>query len=54
MMMSVEQLVERLAEKTEVLTENLPQCQICPPQTPRDLTWARNRAATVGSRRLTA
>jgi hypothetical protein len=25
-----------------------------PPQTPRDLTWDRTRAAAVGSRRLTA
>jgi hypothetical protein len=25
-----------------------------PPQIPHDLTWARTRAATVGSRRLTA
>jgi hypothetical protein len=26
----------------------------CPPQIPLDLTWARTRAAAVGSRRLTA
>jgi hypothetical protein len=26
----------------------------CPPQIPHDLTWARNRAAELGSRRLTA
>jgi hypothetical protein len=26
---------------------------LCPPQIPHDLTWARNRAAAVGSRRLT-
>jgi hypothetical protein len=25
-----------------------------PPQIPRDLTWARTRAAAVGSQRLTA
>jgi hypothetical protein len=31
--------------------ENWP---LCPPQIPHDLTWARTRAATVGSRRLTA
>jgi hypothetical protein len=28
--------------------------RLCPPQIPRDLTWAGTRAATVGSRRLTA
>jgi hypothetical protein len=27
---------------------------LCPPQIPHDLTWARTRAAAVGSRRLTA
>jgi hypothetical protein len=27
---------------------------LCPPQIPRDLTWARTRVAAVGSRRLTA
>jgi hypothetical protein len=27
---------------------------LCPPQMPHDLTWDRNRAAAVGSRRLTA
>jgi hypothetical protein len=27
---------------------------LCPPQIPHDLTWARTRAAEVGSRRLTA
>jgi hypothetical protein len=27
---------------------------LCPPQIPHDLTWARIRAAAVGSRRLTA
>jgi hypothetical protein len=27
---------------------------LCPPQIPYDLTWARIRAAAVGSRRLTA
>jgi hypothetical protein len=26
---------------------------VCPPQIPHDLTWARTRAAVVGSRRLT-
>jgi hypothetical protein len=26
----------------------------CPPQIPHDLTWARIRAAVVGSRRLAA
>jgi hypothetical protein len=26
---------------------------LCPPQIPHDLTWARTRAAAVGSRRLT-
>jgi hypothetical protein len=28
--------------------------QLCPPQIPHDLTWARTRAAAVGCRRLTA
>jgi hypothetical protein len=27
---------------------------LCPPQMPHDLTWARTRAAALGSRRLTA
>jgi hypothetical protein len=27
---------------------------LCPPEIPHDLTWARTRAAAVGSRRLTA
>jgi hypothetical protein len=27
---------------------------LCPPQIPRDLIWARNRASAVASRRLTA
>jgi hypothetical protein len=27
---------------------------LCPPQIPHDLTWARTRAAAMGSRRLTA
>jgi hypothetical protein len=27
---------------------------LCPPQIPHDLIWARNRAAAVGSRRLTS
>jgi hypothetical protein len=26
---------------------------LCPPQIPHDLSWARNRAAAVGSQRLT-
>jgi hypothetical protein len=28
--------------------------QLCPPQIPHDLTWARTRAAAVGNGRLTA
>jgi hypothetical protein len=52
MMMNVEQSVEwELAGETEVHGENL---SLCPPQIPYDLTWARIRAAAVGSRRLTA
>jgi hypothetical protein len=27
---------------------------LCPPQIPHDVTWARTRAASVGSRQLTA
>jgi hypothetical protein len=27
---------------------------LCPPQVPHNLTWARTRAAAIGSRRLTA
>jgi hypothetical protein len=46
MMMSVEQSVEFLAEKTEVLGE----APRCPPQIPHDLT----RATAVGNQRLTA
>jgi hypothetical protein len=47
-MMNVEHLVEGgLTEETEVLGEK-PFCL------PQELTWARTRAAAVGSRRLTA
>jgi hypothetical protein len=44
----------RLSGETEVLGENLPQRHFCPSQNP---TWpdpGLNRAAAVGSRRLTA
>jgi hypothetical protein len=48
--MSMEHLVEwELAREIEVPGENLSQCHI-----PHDLTWARTRAAAVGTRRLTA
>jgi hypothetical protein len=40
----------RTDRETEVLGENL----LCPPQIPHYLTWARTRAAAVGSRRLAA
>jgi hypothetical protein len=33
---------------------NLPQCHFVHHKVPHDLTWYRNRAVTVGSRRLTA
>jgi hypothetical protein len=32
----------------------VPVSPLCPPQIPHDLTWARTRAAAVGSRRLNA
>jgi hypothetical protein len=49
-MMSVEQSVEwELAGETEVLGDNLSQCRFV-----HHMTWARTRAAAVGSRRLTA
>jgi hypothetical protein len=34
-------------------SEKLVQVPLCPPQIPHDPTWARTRAAAVGSRRLT-
>jgi hypothetical protein len=53
--MIVEKQMEcRLAGETEVLRENLPLCHFCPSQNPTDQTWVWTRAATVGSRRLTA
>jgi hypothetical protein len=53
-MMSAKQSVEwELAGETEVLGENLPQWHFVH-HNPHDLTWARTRAAAVGSRRLTA
>jgi hypothetical protein len=51
MMMNVEQSVEwKLAEETEVLGGNLPQCHFVDHKSP--MTWARieSRAAAVGSR----
>jgi hypothetical protein len=52
-MMSVEQSVEsELAGETEVLGENLPQRHFVHHKSP--LTWARTRAAAVGSQRQTA
>jgi hypothetical protein len=43
-----------LEGETAVLAENLPPVPLCPPQIPYDMTWARTRAAAVGSKRLTA
>jgi hypothetical protein len=43
-----------LAGEIEVLGENLPAVPLCPPQIPLDQTWARTRAAVVGSQQLTA
>jgi hypothetical protein len=43
----------RLAGETELPRENLPPAPLCPPQIPLDQTWARSRAAAVGSQRLT-
>jgi hypothetical protein len=51
--MMMEKLVEWLAGENEVLGENLPQCRFVhhkPPHAAR----TRNRAAAVGSQRLTA
>jgi hypothetical protein len=51
MMMSVELSVGwELVRETEVLGENVPHC--CPQQIPCDLTWARTRAAVMGSPKL--
>jgi hypothetical protein len=47
------QSVERLAGETKVLRKPAP-VPCCLPQIPQDLTWARTRAAAVGSWRLTA
>jgi hypothetical protein len=44
----------RIGRETEVLEENLDLAPLCPPQIPHDLTWARTRAAAVGSRLLAA
>jgi hypothetical protein len=46
MMMSVEQSLEWVGGKTEMLGENLHQCRFVP----YDFTWARTRAAAVESR----
>jgi hypothetical protein len=42
----------QLAGETEILRENLPQCHFVHHKS--HLAWARTRAATVGSRQLTA
>jgi hypothetical protein len=53
-MMNVEQSVEgELTGRVEILGDNLTSVPLCPPQTSNNLTRARNRAAAVGSRRLT-
>jgi hypothetical protein len=53
--MIVEQSVEwELVGQTEVLGKNLPLCLFVHKKIPHDLTWARTRAAAVGSQRLTA
>jgi hypothetical protein len=53
--MSVEQSVEcELAAEIEVLGEKPAPVPLYPPQIPHYLTWARTRAAVVGSRPLTA
>jgi hypothetical protein len=53
--MRMENLAEcRLAGKTEVLGEKPVPVPLCPPRILHDLTWARTRAAAVGSQRLTA
>jgi hypothetical protein len=55
MVMSAEHAVEQeLAGETEVLGEKPALLSLCSPQIQHDLTWARSRAAAVGSRRLTA
>jgi hypothetical protein len=43
-----------LAGEPEVLGENLPQRHFCPSKIPHKQTRVWTRAATVGSRRLTA
>jgi hypothetical protein len=55
MMEIVEKLVEwRLAGETEVLGENLPQRHFVHYKSHMTLTWARTRAAALGSQRLIA
>jgi hypothetical protein len=52
-MMSVEQYMDwELARKTEVLARNPAPVPLFPPQILHDVTWARTRAAAVGSRWL--
>jgi hypothetical protein len=54
-MINVEQSVElQLAGETEVLEQNLPQCQFVHHKPTHDLTWDGTRVVAIGSRRITA
>jgi hypothetical protein len=54
MKMSVEQSVDWMTLETEILGEKPAPVPFRPPQIPHDRTWSGTRAATMGSRRLTA
>jgi hypothetical protein len=41
----------RIGRGNQSTRRKLAQVPLCPPQIPHDLTWARTRAAAVGSRR---
>jgi hypothetical protein len=54
MMMSVEAVRGMIGRGNRSARRKPAPVPLCSPQIPHDLTWARTRAAAVGSRRLTA